>query len=68
MECKDKKCKWNYELITTSIDYRIEFLQNQIEKMKLNKFNLWELDVLRGQIKSLNEFKEVLIKGEMEND
>lgn len=61
--CKNKKCNFN-ELLVKDINDRIEFLEYKIEEIHLTKINLWELDVLRGQIKELiimkNNIKESL--------
>ncbi|WP_338986906.1 hypothetical protein [Spiroplasma endosymbiont of Dasysyrphus albostriatus] len=54
--CKNKKCNFN-ELLTKSINARIEYLEYQIEEINLSQINVWELDVLRGQIKELNILK-----------
>ncbi|WP_174480355.1 hypothetical protein [Spiroplasma endosymbiont of Danaus chrysippus] len=54
--CKNKKCNFN-ELLVKNLNARIEFLEYQIEEINLNQLNLWELDVLRGQIKELNILK-----------
>ncbi|WP_339040970.1 hypothetical protein [Spiroplasma endosymbiont of Apeira syringaria] len=54
--CKNKKCNFN-ELLVKSLNVRIEYLEYKIEEINLSQINLWELDVLRGQIKELNILK-----------
>lgn len=69
--CKNKKCNFN-QLLVKNINARIEFLEYQIEEINLSQINVWELDVLRGQIKELNilknNIKETLRRGREWNE
>ncbi len=48
--CKNKKCNF-IELLVKYINAEIEFLEYTIGKINSSQINLWELDVLRDQIK-----------------